>query len=310
MKRLLIIAIFSFQLIVYAQSVNIQFKTDKSAYLIGDYIKITLVIKSNKNVEVVFPVIRDSIKQLEFIRQGKLLKDDNDDIVRLSQSLIFSKYEPDTIEISPLTIFYKVKSTNEIKSIRTKPISFIVKSYPVDTNKEIIDIKKPISVQYDWAFIILIILGLTILLTIAYFIWKKYKSQKSEAITEYKVKLPNYQIALDLLYKLEEEKLWQKGKIKEYHTAITEIIRKYFEDDFNFNALEMTSNEIIQYLKNDSRGKAVVELVSEFFANADMVKFAKFQPMASVNEMMMKQAIEIINRTKIKESISEENKNV
>ena len=42
----------------------------------------------------------------------------------------------------------------------------------------------------------------------------------------------------------------------------------------------------------------IFEITHKFFDNADLVKFAKFKPMPSVNEEMMKQAYNIVQQTK------------
>ena len=47
---------------------------------------------------------------------------------------------------------------------------------------------------------------------------------------------------------LNEKKLWQKGKTKEYHSQISEIGRRYIENSLSC-ALELTTKEIIQNLK-------------------------------------------------------------
>jgi hypothetical protein len=59
----------------------------------------------------------------------------------------------------------------------------------------------------------------------------------------------------------------------------------------------MTSAEILGVLSYIQDGRKVVELSSDFFTNADLVKFAKFQPMTKVNEEMMRQAYKIVNVT-------------
>ena len=54
----------------------------------------------------------------------------------------------------------------------------------------------------------------------------------------------------------------------------------------------------MQYLKQVRKAGVIMETTYNFLSNADLVKFAKFKPMASINEEMMKQAIEIVERTK------------
>ena len=84
---------------------------------------------------------------------------------------------------------------------------------------------------------------------------------------------------------------------KEYHSNITGIVRNYFEERFKLPALELTTTEQMQQLKKVSAAEIIFEETNKFLNNADLVKFAKFIPIASVNEEMMKQAKEIVNKT-------------
>ncbi|MFH2029311.1 MAG: hypothetical protein ABIJ40_01630, partial [Bacteroidota bacterium] len=86
--------------------------------------------------------------------------------------------------------------------------------------------------------------------------------------------------------------------IKEFHTEVTEIVRRYFEDRFKILALEMTSAEVLVNLKYNAESDEISIVTEEFLSNADLVKFAKFKPLASLNETMLKQAFEIVNKTK------------
>ena len=88
--------------------------------------------------------------------------------------------------------------------------------------------------------------------------------------------------------------------IKDYHSEITGIIRDYFEERFHFQALEMTTPEILSSIKSRDVKIEVVAKTEEFLTNADLVKFAKFHPMPTVNEEMMKEAYFIVDHTKNK----------
>ena len=67
---------------------------------------------------------------------------------------------------------------------------------------------------------------------------------------------------------------------------------------FSFAALEMPSSEIIPHLNKIKECESVIDISRDFFENADLVKFAKFQPMPSVNENMLKLAFDIVIKTK------------
>jgi hypothetical protein len=137
------------------------------------------------------------------------------------------------------------------------------------------------------------------LLVGSYFGYKYYQKKKSGKVIEKPVIIiPPYDKAIAKLNELDEKKLWQDGMTKEYHSEVTGIVRDYFEDRFDFNSLEMTTKETIENLKIKDVNEKVIVTTEEFLANADMVKFAKFEPMPTVNEAMMKEAYLIVNETK------------
>ena len=62
-------------------------------------------------------------------------------------------------------------------------------------------------------------------------------------------------------------------------------------------ALELTTSEQMQQLNKVPAAENILSVTNEFLNNADLVKFAKFQPLPSVNETMMNQAKEIVQST-------------
>ena len=111
------------------------------------------------------------------------------------------------------------------------------------------------------------------------------------------ITIPPHIKALAALENLEKEQLWQKGLIKDYHSRITKIIRNYFEERFDLPAMELTTTETIYHLNNIKEKDLIIDTTYNFLSNADLVKFAKFQPLESVNEEMMRQAREIVDST-------------
>jgi flagellar basal body-associated protein FliL len=174
----------------------------------------------------------------------------------------------------------------------------MVKTLKVDTQAAIKDVKAPLKIPLDWRWIALwIVVGL-IVIGLIYYLYRRYQKKKAEYKPVKKVViLPSYQIALNALHELEEKKLWQKGEIKEYHSSITDIIRNYFEERFSMPALELPTSEAVELLKLREGTDKILDTTYNFLSNADLVKFAKFVPLAAVNEEMMKQAYEIVNKT-------------
>lgn len=76
------------------------------------------------------------------------------------------------------------------------------------------------------------------------------------------------------------------------------MLRKYIKERFGFNAMEMTSSEIIAKLQNEEDKKMIDEL-KELFVTADLVKFAKYSTLINENDANLVNAIEFINTTKV-----------
>lgn len=113
-------------------------------------------------------------------------------------------------------------------------------------------------------------------------------------------KLPPHQLAMQEIERIKNEKVWQKGEPKEYYTELTDALRTYIKDRFGFNALEMTSTEIIDKLL-EMKDKEALSDLRELFQTADLVKFAKHNPLVNENDANLINAIDFINETKEKE---------
>ena len=61
--------------------------------------------------------------------------------------------------------------------------------------------------------------------------------------------------------------------------------------------MELPTSEVIALLSRKRKAKPSLNTTYDFLSNADLVKFARFTPLGSVNEEMMKQAYEIVNKT-------------
>lgn len=281
--------------LLLSQGVDLKFYADSSKYYVGDYIYLNLEIKHPKSLNIILPNLKDSLKGAEFI---KLITSEPKDIpngVLSKYSFVISKYDSGSVKIQPLKIEL-IDDKNNVKEIFTDSLQIEVSTLKVNNTKEFSDVKKPVKIGIDWFFVFIITLIILLTLIIIYLLYKFYQKRKllkQGIIIE--EKLPPYEVAKNALKALEEQKLWQKGLIKQYHTEITFIIRKYLEDEFNFPALENTSGEILESLKNLNCKAEIIENLREFFENADMVKFAKFSPLPEVNEKMLLQANNLVD---------------
>jgi len=298
MKKLFAFCLLTVTLL-YSQPVSVKVKTESSQYLIGDYVKLAVTVTSKPEARYSFPAIKDSLAPLEFISKDTVISKTLADGRNESEyHFTFAAYDSADFYIHSFTIPYTIAKDTGRYSVKTDSLFITVRRIAVDTSAEIKDIKPPIKEPFNWLLLLFIVVGVALFIVAAYFIYKKYfKNRKKEIVEPVIVKTP-YEIAYERLKSLEERKLWQAGEIKEYHSEITDIIRRYFEAVFHIPALEETSGEIIIHLKNANAPWAMIATTDEFLSNADMVKFAKFTPLPHINTAMMEQAYKIIEGEK------------
>lgn len=166
------------------------------------------------------------------------------------------------------------------------------------TTAEIRDIAPIEKVPYTfWEIFRWILLGLGILALAfgGWWFWKKWKSGKvSEWLSNEPVdtRTPEER-ALDNLEALRQKQLWQSGRVKEYHTELTDTVRTFIEEATGIRATDMTSDETIEEMEN---GKWTVDnsLLRDIFTTADLVKFAKSEPLPHEHDRSMSEATEFV----------------
>ena len=103
--------------------------------------------------------------------------------------------------------------------------------------------------------------------------------------------------ALRSLEKIRGQKLCQNGKQKQFYTAVTDTLRRYMADRYGFQAMEQTSAEIFDSLKDKEIDERLMERVKDLFTTADFVKFAKHNASDQENEEAIPTAVSFVNST-------------
>ncbi len=289
--------IFVFTSSTFSQQVKSKVSVDSTNYLVGDYINYLVELSAPKNVEFFFPSIKDSLKKLEFIEQLPLQKKEENGKNSIVYHFVLAGFDSGNVTIPSFQIPYRTNKDTAFSVLATDSINLVIHTLAVDTTKEAKDIKEPIVIPFNWLELLLWITGIAAVVALLYFIYKKFYKRKEQSEQIIEIQRPPYEIALNSLDDLEAKKLWQSGKVKEYHTEITEIIRTYFEKRFSFPALELTTDETLELLKTKNDSSEIISLTKDFLQNADMVKFAKFVPLNEINEAMIKQARQIVTAT-------------
>lgn len=299
LKKFFLVLILQFILSpLFAQEITVSASTDTSDYMIGDQIQYSLIITMHKNVYIINPFFRDSLKNIDVIGINGPTPEETESVKIVKYLCVLSRFDSALVTIPPIKVEYRTKGDSTLKTILSNPVSFNVHRLDVNVQEEIKDIKPPVKL-FDYLFLIYILIAFAVIsVLVYYFIYRKYfKKKKEEVVIKKEEKLLSHQLALKKLDELDKEQLWQNGFVKNYHSRITDIIREYFEKQFELPALERTTTESLNLLSKHPLGVKVLDITSQFFNNADLVKFAKFTPLEIVNHEMMTQAKHIVKRT-------------
>ncbi len=293
-----------------AQEIKATAKLDSNSIRIGQQVKLILSIQykvdNGKQIKINWPEIADTIrKEIEIVSQSKidtLIPDKNNPYVFVqSKTLNITSFDSGYWTIPP----FKFKINDDTAGVFTDPLLLAVSSFVVDTTLAIKDIKPPYDEKYSWLdwlkdnmYVVYgTLVAILVVLIIIYLVRYFRKVKPPMVVVEVK-KIPAHIIAFEKLDKLKNEKLWQEGKLKIYHIMLTEIIREYIENRFKIQALEQTTDEILYGFRNVAIDEESRKKLKQILILADLVKFAKEQPLPNENEMSLNSAYDFINGTK------------
>ena len=257
---------------------------DSNTILIGQQINFTITNKVTSTK--IWPTYNEFLVEgIEIIKASKI--DTTEGVI--TQEFVITAWDSGSYFIPPIAF-----SENS----KTQALLLNVQSIILAEDAELKDIKQPIEEPIGWSDIWAWLLGILIL-SLIIFILRKYvfNKNKPSIIIKPKVIIAADISALKELNALEKAKIWQEGNVKEYHSQLSEIIRRYTENRFQFIALELTTDEILQELKSILSDDQLNNL-STLLQRADLAKFAKSKPIDTENMESMVLAKGFVNATK------------
>ena len=276
---------------------------DSTMLMLGDQTDLHLRVTQDAQERVEWPVFGETLQDgIEIV--DKTIVDSitlPDGRVQLNQYLTLTSFKDSLFVIEPVA-FASGEDTFWTESMALN----IVQPFEVDSTLAIMDIKDIERAPIWWWGIIrwiLLAIGLLLLAVGLYYLWRWYQRNRKpeeEAINPELLR-PADEVALEKLDEIKATKIWKDGKVKEYQTELTDVVREYIGRRFDVQSTEKTSDETLRAMKplieKDLFGK-----LSKMLQLADLVKFAKWHTTPDENEQGLLTAYEFVNETKIVES--------
>jgi len=119
---------------------------------------------------------------------------------------------------------------------------------------------------------------------------------------------PAEEVALEKLDAIREQKIWQTGQVKEYHTQLTDVVREYIDRRFEVSSVEQTSDETLRAMRPLlGNQKDLYEQLRKTLTLADLVKFAKWTTTPDENEQSLRSAYAFVKETTPAKEVTTDN---
>jgi len=275
---------------------------DSNAIMIGDQVKYEIGITVPSDMMVSWPLFVDTItSNIEIISSGNLDTTYSDADISISQQFIITSFDSGYFEIPPTNFKFKHVDDSNYYVTFTGMLFLQVYVPEVDTAQAFKPLVGPMEEPYTLKELLPWILGgLAAIILIVLIIYYIVKRKKRQPIFKRKPKpvLPAHVVAISKLEELRLAKVWQAGHLKKYYSELTDIIREYLVNRYNFDAPEMTSYEIISKLHEFEINAEAMNKMEGILNLSDMVKFAKAVPTALENDLGLSHSTDFVNETK------------
>ena len=309
MKRLFAIALLFTALAARAQDTpTVTAHVEPDSILIGDRFDYIIDVEKDLVQVVEFPEFDPRDGKIELVedcpvdtleRDGRHLK--------LRKRYRLAAFDEGKYNLGAAQVLYADK--NILDTLRSRDSIYLeVATFQIDsTSQSIYDLKPQKNLPFrfleikgyaTWGILILLIL-----LAGAYALqrWLASRGKGFGALFKPAPPLPPHVAAIQALEALHNQKLWQNNRHKQYYSGLTDILRTYIAGRWGLGAMEMTSDEIIEAMRQEELpDKARMDLTA-ILRDADLVKFAKATPEAEQNEADYLKAYYFVEETKLVE---------
>lgn len=286
---------------INGQLIRVSAQVSRDSIMIGDQLVYSLRVEAAENVDFQLPLVRDTLStnlEVLFAISSDTIMADGKKVV--DQRYMITGFEPGLQLIPAQRVLYS--SGTLLDTALSMPLMVSVYEPVVDTAQQIKPIKPPINTPLTIKEVLpWLALGAAgwMLFTLIYaLVWIYRQRRKDPEVFTLKPLEPAHVVAFRELDRLKEEKIWERGLVKQYYTRLTEITRHYIERQYGIPAMERTTDEILRaFRKSNTEDNLLDEMLKDLLELADLVKFAKEDPLPVENQTNLNNAYLFVQKT-------------
>lgn len=191
---------------------------------------------------------------------------------------------------------FLVRTGARVDTLRSDTGSVLVASVLPKDMQDVRDLKPPETFPNHWLWAIPAALLLAAALAwAAWRLLRRLRRARELAASP----LPPWEEALAALERMPWQDWLGEGQVKRYYYALSQVLKRYIERRFAFNAVEQTTTEILSSMR--ANRTPMRDEVRQFLLRSDFVKYAKTVPPDAEMRSAIAEVREIVTRTKPEE---------
>ena len=308
MKRFLGLITLLFITCTLSQAQEYQAKAvlDSNRILIGDQIHVDFTVTAPQNATFIVPTVTQEVlgtSGIDLVSGSATDTTINGQMVSYHQQWTITAFDSGAYVFPSIPVL----SADSQLLAQSQPLPFFVNSVAVDTTAAIRDIKGiskvPLTFKEILPYLLITLAAAAVIALLVWFILKHERKNKprQKVVKKSKPKEKPDITALKELEKLKLKKLWQNGQVKQYYSELTDIVRTYIDGRYDINAMEMITADILKELDDAGLPHKLHQELEQTLTTADLVKFAKMEPLPDDHDRCFKQAVEFVRETSEKE---------
>ena len=296
MRKYIVIFILLILAVVSHAQVQVTASVDSTKILIGGRSHYFITVYAPKGTKISFPEFnkKEIVPDVEVLSARSDTADANGKIrIRRIYTITAWDAKRYTLPAQKVIVGGATKTTGNVTlDVQAVPVD-TVKSTPMPPD----DIQKVPFSWGEWVPVISVIVLALILICFVFYLYRILCHKKNGRALKKARALSYYEQAKHDLSEIAANKMLYAEQ-KAYYTDVTNVLRKYISQRYNINALEMTSHEILESMKD----VCDVSELKVVFNTADLVKFAKYSTDANDMTYYLDSIVHFIDSTKVEET--------
>lgn len=315
---------------LFAQAPQLSASVSRQRIDLGDTLTLHLQSQYALGLRQDLSSIADTLGRFEVLARSKAQTSEQNGKHIFSQYFTLIAFEAGNDTIPALKVAYVQQENGMTNSLATAPIAIYIDSVATDMQQDIKPIRPIIDLPLTWRdyWHYIAFASLAVLALIAAVVWYRRRNiaPPTHIATPTELPRPPHEIALSQLNALAQARYWQQGKVKQYYSELSDIMRRYIEQRYTLPATEMITAETITalqmigqtsqpissttplpdadkplpYSTDQALSPAQISDIEQLLRTADMVKFAKAQPSIDTHTHLWQCAEQWIRQTRSK----------